>query len=340
MNVISVNLKESYNIYIENGIIEKIGEYLDYPKIAVITDENVEPHYLEKVTASIKSSFKTLTLPSGEETKSFKQLQRVYDFLTDFEITRKDAVIALGGGVIGDLTGFAASTFLRGVPFIQVPTTLLAQVDSSVGGKVAINTDRGKNLIGSFYQPKAVFIDPICLDTLTDRVFSDGIAEVIKYGCIKDAELFRILLDKDAKSNIAYIIAICCNIKKQVVENDEFDTGERMILNFGHTIGHAIENHYNYTTYTHGEAVAIGMYQISIAGEKLGITKYGTSDTIKQLLQKYNLPFELNIDKKNLSSAMVLDKKSENDNINLIFLDEIGRCQIKKMSKQEAINLL
>ena len=187
---------------------------------------------------------------AGEESKSFETLLKVYDKLLDFKINRGDIIIALGGGVVGDMTGFAASTFLRGIPLIQIPTTLLAQVDSSVGGKVAVDLPRGKNLVGSFYNPKAVFIDPLLLGTLSDKYVCDGMGEVIKYGAIKDRELFYKLLDYENKEavlkDIDKIIYNCCRIKATMVEADERDTGERMLLNFGHTIGHAIEQFFNY----------------------------------------------------------------------------------------------
>lgn len=336
MRALKVNLKEkSYEILIEKGIIRRAGQYITASKVAVITDENVDRYYSDDVVSSIKGNVKKLVLPAGEETKSLRALSLVYDFLLDFKITRSDVVVALGGGIIGDLAGFAAATILRGVGFIQIPTSLLAQVDSSVGGKVAINSPHGKNLIGAFYQPKLVLIDPDCLKTLDKRFFSDGMAEVIKYGCISDKHLFSILENGDINKRIGEIIEKCCSIKGQVVEKDEFDTNERMVLNFGHTIGHAVENYYKYKKYSHGEAVAIGMYNICLIGEKSGITKAGTTERIKNVLTKYNLPHRLDIGTKQLENAIALDKKSESDNISLIFLSEIGRAVIKKTPKNK-----
>ncbi len=214
MRRISVNLgKNSYDIIIEKGITGRVGDYITAKKTAVITDENVDRLYGDSVVSSIGGEVKKLVLPSGEETKSFDKLMAVYDFLLEFKITRSDMIVALGGGVIGDLTGFAAATVLRGVPFIQVPTSLLAQVDSSVGGKVAVNSKFGKNLIGAFYQPKAVLIDIDCLKTLDKRFFADGMAEVIKYGCIRDAELFDTLANEDISEKMEGIIERCCDIK-------------------------------------------------------------------------------------------------------------------------------
>ena len=244
-----------------------------------------------------------------------------------------EQTIALGGGVVGDISGFAASTFLRGIKFIQIPTTLLAQVDSSVGGKVAVNLDGGKNLVGSFYQPKAVLIDPDMLSTLSERIFNDGMAEVIKYALIWDKELFS-ELEKDTL-DIEKIIYTCVDIKRQVVEEDEFDTGKRMILNFGHTYGHVVESAYNYETYTHGEGVAIGMARITERTEKMGITKVGTYDKIVSILKKYDLCFDdYSIDKETAANIMLRDKKSAGGSINYIVLKEIGTCDIMKMDRE------
>jgi len=336
VGILNVNLKEkSYKIIIKNGIIKDVGQYISANKVAIITDENVNRHYGDRVASSIKGDVKKLVLPAGEETKSLDKLSLVYDFLLSFKITRSDLVVALGGGVIGDLAGFAAATVLRGIGFIQIPTSLLAQVDSSVGGKVAVNSPHGKNLIGAFYQPRLVLIDPLCLQTLDKRFFSDGMAEIIKYGCIKDERLFAMLEKENIDDKIGKIIERCCDIKRKIVEKDEFDTGERMALNFGHTIGHAVENYYRYEKYTHGEAVAIGMYNICLEGEKLAITPQGTAERVKNLLKKYSLPYALDIDVNQLKNIISLDKKSENDNINLILLNKLGEAIIKKMPKGE-----
>lgn len=341
-----VNLKETnYCINIENGLLDKIAEEIKEVftgnKIFIITDKTVDKYYGDKVFNNlIKAGYNTkkLALEAGESTKSFKTLPLVYDELVNFKFTRSDLIIALGGGVIGDLAGFIASTYLRGVAFVQCPTTLLAQVDSSVGGKVGIDLEKGKNLVGSFYHPKKVIIDPTVLETLTDRVFSDGMAEVIKYGCIKEKEFFEKLLSYSDKAevmnNIEYIIYNCCKIKAKVVEKDEKDTGERMLLNFGHTIGHGIEQYYNYSQYTHGEAVAIGMYEMSKLAEKHNITGEGTSELIKRILVKYNLPHVMDINIKDLIKSIELDKKNLGKDLNLIILKEIGESFIYKTTKE------
>ncbi|GAB6168059.1 3-dehydroquinate synthase [Clostridium carnis] len=339
---LTVDLKEnSYDIIIEKGLISRIGKEVKKVfsgnKIFILTDKNVDKFYGENLeTNLIKEGFKVkkLILNPGEETKSFNTLPFIYNELLDFKITRSDLIITLGGGVIGDLGGFVASTFLRGIDFIQFPTSLLAQVDSSVGGKVGVDLEKGKNLVGSFYHPKAVFIDPNVLNTLSDRFFNDGMAEVIKYGLIKDKKLFYKLKSYENKeeviNNIEKIIHNCCTIKKIVVEKDEKDKGERMLLNFGHTIGHAIEQYFNYKKYTHGEGVAIGMFEITKISEELKLTNKGTSEEIKDLLIKYNLPYKMDIDISEILSTIALDKKNLDNNLNVILLKEIGESYIYK----------
>ena len=263
----------SYPIHIENGILAKTGELVSEvfsgKKIMIVSDDNVFPLYGEVITKALSDSgfeCHSFVLPHGEPTKSFQSLPKIYEALINAKLTRSDLLIALGGGVIGDLAGFAASSYLRGIKFVQIPTSLLAQVDSSVGGKVAVDLPQGKNLVGAFYHPKAVIIDPDVLNTLPDHFISDGMGEVIKYGCIKDKELFDILCKhtsfEDLKPELTQIIARCVDIKRVVVEADQFDLGERILLNFGHTLAHTIEQHFNYERESHGEAVGIGMYQI------------------------------------------------------------------------------
>ena len=343
---LKVDLKDrSYSIIIEKGLINRVSEEIRKvykgKKIFIITDDNVNKYYGDKISNELKGSdfeVKLLSLKPGEETKNFNTLPIVYNELLDFNLTRSDLIIALGGGVIGDLAGFVASTYLRGVDFVQIPTSLLAQVDSSVGGKVAVDLDRGKNLVGSFYHPKCVLIDPEVLATLEDRFFIDGMAEVIKYGCIKDKEFFDYLEKMENNqqliNNMEVVIHKCCDIKRQVVENDEKDKGERMLLNFGHTLGHAIEQYYNYTKYSHGEGVAIGMYVISKISEEKGLTKKGTSQRIKDILVKYNLPYELDVKIEETLEAINLDKKKLGNDLNVIILKEIGSSEIYKTTAE------
>ena len=336
-----VDLKEnSYNILIEKGLLNKLGEELKNiyfgEKIFIITDENVDKYYGSKVKDELdKIGYKTrkMVLAPGEKTKSFSTLPSIYNELLDFKLTRKELIITLGGGVIGDLGGFVASTFLRGVSFIQIPTSLLAQVDSSVGGKVAVDLEKGKYLVGSFYQPKAVFIDPDVLNTLPEKFYKDGMAEVIKYGCIKDRDFFYMLKSlksrEEVMNNIEDILYKCCYIKKSVVERDEKDLGERMLLNFGHTLGHAIEKYYNFTGYSHGEALAIGMYNINLKSEDEGITEKGVAEEIKEILINYDLPYKVDIkDNNKIIDTISLDKKNIGNVLKVILLKSIGESII------------
>ncbi len=339
--VINVKTHQSnYDIIIENGAFDSvsrnISDLIKDRKIFLVTDDNVDLLYGKKLDSMFLGfEYKKIVLPNGEKTKCTQYLNELYSEMASFKISRSDIVIAFGGGVIGDLAGFAASTFLRGIDYIQIPTTLLSQVDSSVGGKVAIDLPEGKNLVGSFYPPKRVIIDPLLLKTLPKRVFNDGMAEVIKYGAIRDAELFA-KLEGNIEDCLEDVICTCINIKKQIVQNDEFDTGERMILNFGHTFGHAVEKLCNYTDYTHGEGVAIGMLRITEKSEKMGITKKGTSQKLKELLRKYDLVFDdYTFDADKAYDVLTLDKKSSKSTINYIMISKIGEVVIKEITKED-----
>lgn len=335
---LSVDLgKNSYPIYIENDILSKCGEYIPQifsgKRIMVISDDNVFPLYGQKVLDSLKEyECHTLVLPHGEPTKNFQSLPIIYSALLEAKLSRSDLVIALGGGVIGDLAGFAAASYLRGISLVQIPTSLLAQVDSSVGGKVAVDLPQGKNLVGAFFQPKMVLIDPTVLDTLPVHFISDGMGEVIKYGCIKDASLFETLCAhssfEDLKSELGSIIARCADIKRIVVEADQFDTGERMLLNFGHTLAHTIEQYYHYERESHGEAVGIGMYQVTKMAEEKGLTGKGCADRIRRALDIYGLPSSCGLPVSVLTEAIRLDKKNLNGNLNLVLLRDIGDSYI------------
>ncbi|NLZ49971.1 MAG: 3-dehydroquinate synthase [Clostridiales bacterium] len=343
MQNIQLNLSQhQYNIYIEDGLLNKVADIISQlfntKKVVVITDKNVYSYYGKIVENNLSSNgfeVNFIILEPGEETKNINSLVYIYNKLLDFSVNRDSLLIALGGGVVGDITGFAAATFLRGIKYIQIPTSVIAQVDSSIGGKVAVNLERGKNLIGNFYHPYAVIIDPQVLLSLDDRFFYDGMAEVIKYGLIKDTELFNNLLKYKSKAeimeHIEYIIYTCCNIKKEIVEKDEKDTGERMLLNFGHTLGHGIEAYYDYKTYTHGEAVAMGMYSISKIGEKLALTKEGCSEKIKEILIQYNLPYKLPVHINELLNIINKDKKVLDEGLNFILIKDIGEGYIKKV---------
>lgn len=261
-----------------------------------------------------------------------------------FGLTRTDAVAALGGGVVGDLAGFAAATVLRWVDFIQIPTTLLAQVDSSVGGKVAIDLNAGKNLAGAFWQPKRVLIDPEVLHTLPDRTFSDGMAEVIKYGCIRDRVFFDLLDQCGGRSgvmdHIEDVLYTCCDLKRQVVLEDERDTGVRMTLNFGHTIGHAFELAGNYETWTHGQGVAAGMHWAARVGVGLDITPEEAVPAIQAILEKYSLPTDIPCPWAVMTQAIGLDKKNTGGDIHLIVLTRLGWAEPRRMSRDALLEQL
>ena len=335
---LTVNLGEnSYPIYIENNILNNAGAYISScfsgKKIMIISDDNVFPLYGEQLKTSLYDyEVHELVLPHGEPTKAFGTLPTLYNALLKQKFSRSDLIIALGGGVIGDLSGFAAASYLRGIRLVQIPTSLLAQVDSSVGGKVAVDLPQGKNLVGAFYHPKLVLIDPQVLHTLPSHFIMDGMGEVIKYGCIKDAALFETLKTRGSFDNLqdilADIIYRCVDIKRQVVEQDQFDTGERMLLNFGHTLAHTIEQHFHYERESHGEAVGIGMYQISKIAEEKNLCQPGTAREIQQLLKSYGLPDACNLPMHVLTDAISLDKKNLNNHLNLVLLHQIGESYV------------
>ena len=331
----TVDLKEhSYPIYIERGILkeaaERIAEVYRGSKIMIISDDRVYSYYGEALKKNLSEKYECTetVIPHGEPSKAFETLPGVYSSLLEAKISRTDLIVALGGGVVGDLAGFVAATFLRGIKFVQIPTSILAQVDSSVGGKVAVDLPQGKNLVGAFYQPKMVLIDPDVLETLPERYVTDGMGEVIKYGCIKDRKLFE-LLEKcgsyeNLKEHLTDVIATCVDIKRRVVEEDEFDTGERILLNFGHTLAHTIEQHFHYERESHGEAVAIGMYQITKIAEEKGLTKKGEAEHIRKVLEAYKLPVKADVSLPQLTEAIKLDKKTLNNKLKVVLLHEIG----------------
>lgn len=327
-----------YDIHIGRGLLRSCAPLLARyagRKAAVVADSNTAPLYsyalLEQLhRAGIEAS--VIILPAGEETKCAEQLSRLYDHFLDFRLTRADLVIALGGGVVGDITGYAACTYLRGVHFIQVPTTLLAQVDSSVGGKVAINHPRGKNLLGAFYQPELVLIDCDTLNTLDERQIGAGLGEVIKYGCIYDLALFEHIESLGSRAALMpvldEIIARCCEIKAEYVRQDPHDHGVRMQLNFGHTLAHALENAMGYGVLLHGEAVSIGMAAACRWGEALGVTSAGTAERVTRVLTAYNLmtAYPENLSADALAATMALDKKAEGSTVRTVLLTAIGAC--------------
>ena len=342
MERIQVDLGErSYPVLIGEGLLSRAGEALRQAMppcaLALVTDERVAPLYLQRVTDSLcAAGFRVVSrvLPQGEKTKSLDSLRALYSFLAENRISRSDAVAALGGGVIGDLTGLAAATWLRGVPFVQLPTTLLAQVDSSVGGKVAVDLPEGKNLVGAFHQPALVLCDPSALTTLTPEDWRSGLGEVVKVGCIMDEALFA-LLEACAPGGRAALMARmdeilrhCIRDKAEVVTRDERDTGLRMTLNFGHTIAHAVETCQHYEGLRHGEAVAVGMAVITRLSERRGLTEAGTAARLDRLLAALGLPLRLpEIPEAELIRAMGADKKNLDGALNLLLLRRIGACE-------------
>lgn len=347
MKKIHVSASSPYDIILGKGLLNECGRYISSvskaAKIAIVTDDTVDALYSEKVTSSLLDSGFSVckfVFPHGENSKSIQTLTELYFFLAENDITRSDLLIALGGGVVGDLCGFCAATYLRGIDFVQIPTTLLAQVDSSVGGKTAVNIPAGKNLVGAFKQPLLVISDTDTLSTLSEEIFADGMGEVIKYGVIRSEKLFSVLETGEFSDKIEDIIGECVTIKRDIVQKDEFDTGERMLLNFGHTLGHAIEKHCNFNGISHGKAVAIGMMLITNAGEKSGTVNKGTADRLKKCLISNGLPFSCDISPDILFSESTNDKKRTAEKIRIILCPCIGKSEIVTMTLDEYKKLL
>ncbi len=333
MKKVEVNASKKYDVIIGDGLIDRSGdivcEYIRPCHAVIITDDTVAELYLERFESSLKNAnFHTdsIIIPHGENSKSAENYIKILNKLATFQLSRSDVLFALGGGVVGDLTGFVASTYLRGIKFIQVPTTLLAMVDSSVGGKTAINLDAGKNLAGAFYQPSLVICDYSSLSTLPREIFFDGCAEVIKYGIINDKNLFERLQNPIAPQ-IASVIETCVKNKSDIVSADEYDNSSRQLLNLGHTVGHAIEKLSNFTV-SHGKAVAIGTAAITRCAYKLGYCSEHDALQTEQLLAKYNLPTSCEYSARELADVAICDKKRSGDKINLIIPFGIGNCKI------------
>ncbi len=330
---IRVNLEEnSYDINITEKInfLNDIVMFDKYNKVAIITDENVFELYESKMI--IEKAHRIIKIKAGETSKKLDTIGDIIDQLSEFNLGRKDLIVAFGGGVVGDIAGFVGSIYQRGVDFIQVPTSLLAMVDSSVGGKNGVDTSFGKNLIGTFYQPKAVLIYTEFLQTLDDKELNTGFAEIIKHGLIKDSEMFEYLLSTDRDeilSNMVEIVHNNCKIKASVVEEDEKESGTRMILNFGHTIGHAIEKQTNFEKFTHGEAVAIGMAELTKVAVSKGLVHGSIYEKIKTILIKFDLPFEYKITDEIIENIKS-DKKMSNSQVNFIIVKEVGQAFIHK----------
>lgn len=338
METIRVPASKEYEVIIDKGILASLGErcadLFGKGRAAVITDSNVAPLWLDKAVESLKSAgidVITYIFPAGEESKSKETLFDILEFMASNRLTRSDFAVALGGGVTGDMTGLAASLYLRGIPFVQVPTTLLAAVDSSVGGKTAVNLAAGKNLMGAFYQPSLVLCDTDTLGTLSPEIFADGMAEVIKYGVIFDRELFDSVKGGNIADKLEKIIARCVELKRDVVAKDEFDKGDRQLLNFGHTMAHSIEKCSSFEI-SHGSAVAIGMVIAAKAGAKLGWSEENCTAEIIEANKNNNLPCECGFSSAELADAALSDKKRTGNSIAFVAPRRIGECYLKKIS--------
>lgn len=331
---IEVKASRSYQVHIGNGLLLQLGqrtkELTKAQKTVLVSDTNVYPLYGKIAENSLEAAgFQVLSFvfSAGEESKNADTYLQLLNFLAENQVTRADCLVALGGGVVGDLTGFTAATYLRGVAYIQVPTTVLAAVDSSVGGKTAIDLPVGKNLVGAFYQPKMVLCDPDTLNTLPTDVFRDGCAEVIKYGVLYDPALLDHLLEHGIDFLREQVIARCVELKRDVVMEDEFDTGARMKLNLGHTIGHGVEAKSNYTV-SHGKAVAIGLCVVARAAAAYGYCTEAVRDKIISAVKKFSLPTKTVFDAHSLFFGALSDKKRSGSHVDLIIPFDIGDCRV------------
>lgn len=332
MNSVHVNTAKSYQVYIGNGLLHSLGERLaaisKATKVAIVSDSNVWPLYGDIVFNSLtQSGFEVskYIFPAGEDSKCGEVYLSLLENLASMHLTRSDCIIALGGGVVGDMAGFAAATFLRGIDYVQIPTTILSAVDSSVGGKTAIDLKAGKNLVGAFYQPLFVLCDTDTFSTLPRRIFLDGCAEIIKYGVLYDQDLFDHMAVNGAKFDLICTITRCVELKRDVVSSDEFDRGQRAFLNLGHTIGHAIEAQSNFNI-SHGQAVAAGMAIVSRAAAKYGFCPQNTAKQIENVLMKFELPIDSGRTAKQLFSSALSDKKRSGNVLQLILPQQIGKC--------------
>ncbi|HJE93741.1 3-dehydroquinate synthase [Anaerotignum lactatifermentans] len=341
MRSVTVKTSATYEVLIGSGLLQKAGEavkkVISPCKAAIVTDSTVVHLYEETVRKSLTEagfSVCTFVFPTGEASKNIHTLSHLLEFLAKEEMTRTDLIVALGGGVTGDLAGFGAAVYLRGIPFVQIPTTFLAAIDSSVGGKTAVDLEAGKNLAGAFYQPKLVLCDTDVLQTLPEVVFADGIAEALKYGVLGDAALFEKIAGGDFRQDLEEIIETCVSMKRDVVEEDEFDTGKRQLLNLGHTFGHAIEQKSHFQM-THGHAVAIGMHLIAKAAEAKGIAEKGTAAAIAKALEQNQLPKETEFSPAEVAEGTLRDKKRRGGTISFVFPKKIGACEIVKIPVEE-----
>lgn len=313
----------TYPIYLERGCLSKISEKIDLNrKVMIITDENIPSTYIEIIKNQCKEAFVHIC-KSGEETKSFEVYEAILKEMLSLNFSRKDVVVALGGGVIGDLSGFVAATYMRGIDFVNVPTSTLSQIDSSIGGKVAINVDKWKNMVGAFYPPIAVFIDPNTLVSLPERHFYNGLVEALKAGLIYNKKIVDTMATCDLHEDIETILYESLLVKKAVVEEDEFEMGLRKILNFGHTIGHGLESYYDLKELLHGEAVALGMW--------IAIDDDSIKEVLLPIYKKLHQKTSINYDVEDVYNYVIHDKKAESNEIAFVTLKEIGQAEVKKI---------
>ncbi len=343
-----------YDVIIGYGLIPRIGKYMRKvsvgEQVAVVTHPRIERLYGKEVMTSLKGSGFSpilIRIPEGEQHKTLSHVNRIYDVLIERRFERSSTLIALGGGVVGDMTGFAAASFLRGISYIQCPTSVVAQVDAAIGGKTGVDHPKGKNLIGAFHHPSLVFIDPATLQTLSKREFVAGLAEIVKYGVISDPRLFSFMeanvaaiLDRD-KRCLTYCIKRSVEIKAHVVMADEKESGLRKILNYGHTLGHAIETLTGYQRYKHGEAIAIGMVAAAQMAYRLGIGGHELVVRQRRLLEAFGLPTDLpNLRPDDLLDVMASDKKVMNGEIYFVLPEKIGHVRVEKIGRRALVGIL
>ena len=343
MKTIHVTASREYDVCIAPGLLSECGERIAAVTgkcvAALVTESTVAPLYAEKVRASLSAAgfqVEQFVFPAGEESKNLRTYTQVLEFLAEKRLSRSDILVALGGGVVGDLGGFAAATYQRGIRFVQIPTTLLSAVDSSVGGKTAVDLPAGKNLVGSFYQPSLVLCDPETLSTLPESVFQDGCAEVIKCAVLSGEDFFSALERTPISRQVEDVIARCITLKRDIVAEDEFDTGARRLLNLGHSVGHAIELCSAYSI-SHGSAVARGLAIIAAAAAQKGFCAPETASRIKALLENNGLPITSPYSAQSLFKASFADKKREGNKLRLVVPETIGACRVETIPADDML---
>ena len=336
--LISVKASRCYDIHIGEGLLDRVGEYISHltlgKKIMIVSDDTVAALYLDRLKAALDNlgyECHSYVFPHGEESKCADTYLGILSALASAHFDRSDSIFALGGGVVGDISGFSAATYMRGIRYVQIPSTLLSAVDSSVGGKCAIDIKEGKNLVGAFWQPSAVICDVKLLDTLPKEYFSDGMAEVIKYAMIRSRSLADILAGGKAKERIIDVIEECVRIKRDIVAVDERDTGLRAILNFGHTAAHAIEAESNFSI-SHGRAVGMGMLMICKGARKMGLCSEDTVATLRSMMEDYSLTLECPYPTEILLPYIKNDKKCKGDSVELVLPRSVGECELRKVA--------